>query len=589
MLLVLAILLVSAGLRLYQLGTPGEGTPGYMFDEVYYAKDAKAIIDGRVGPRKGVLRWWPGDENSWGHPEAGKLAIALGIIVLGDRPLGWRLPSVVAGLVILACVYPIASRLGLPRRWALVALLFAACDLLGIAQSRIAMLDIFVAAWTTLCSARRAALRAGRGAAALAASRPGSPADSRSRRSGPGRSLCSPRRRSWSWSARCRRSGRADAATSPDRRPRRSWWTVSALGVLCLVALPAAIYVVSYAQYFASGHSLADFRELHSQMWHWNLNLHAHHSYASQPPTWLIDYRPVWYLFVDQGETYRGLVAMGNPFLWWASAAALVAAPLLAMRRGRAAALAPAVLVAILFVPWFATTRTSFLYFMLPLAPLIAVLFVAARPRRTASSGAATSAAALAPAVLVAILYLPWFATTRTSFLCYMTPVAPLMAVLLAAVLWVLEGGRSDAPKRVWPRPALVTAAGAATVTALFWWQIARRAAFVFWELPGRAGPGIATAVDRDRRWACATVARAEPPRRADGGRARGRRGRGAIAGRWRAPCGRRVLAAARDLAGRPPSSPGRSRRRGRSPRPPGPCCRRDRRARATPAARRGA
>ena len=435
--LVLAILLVSAGLRLYQLGTPGEGTPGHhMFDEVYYAKDAKAIVDGRVGPRKGVLRWWPGDEISWGHPEAGKLAIALGIIVLGDRPFGWRLPSVIAGLAILACVYPIASRLGLPRRWALVALLFAACDLLGIAQSRIAMLDIFVAAWTTLCLL--AALRFAQ--------------DGERLRWLVLTGIAGGLAVSTKWSGALAllaaaaivimvralpKVGRADAATSPDRRPRRSWWTLSALGVLCLVVLPAAIYVVSYAQYFASGHSLADFRELHSQMWHWNLNLHAHHSYASQPPTWLIDYRPVWYLFVDQGETYRSLVAMGNPFLWWASAAALVAAPLLAMRRGRAAA--------------------------------------------------------LAPAVLVAILYLPWFATTRTSFLYYMTPVAPLMAVLLAAVLWVLEGGRLLAPKRVWPGPALVTAAGAATVTALFWWQIARRAAIVLWgELPGPAGPGIA-------------------------------------------------------------------------------------------------
>ena len=207
--------------------------------------------------------------------------------------------------------------------------------LLGIAQSRIAMLDIFVAAWTTLCLL--AALRFVQ--------------DGERLRWLVATGIAGGLAVSTKWSGALAllaaaaivvmvralpKVGRADAATSPDRRPRRSWWNVSALGVLCLVVLPAAIYVVSYAQYFASGHSLADFRELHSQMWHWNLTLHAHHSYASQPPTWLIDYRPVWYLFIDQGETYRALVAMGNPFLWWASAAALVAAPL--------------------FVPWFATT-----------------------------------------------------------------------------------------------------------------------------------------------------------------------------------------------------------------------------------------
>ena len=48
-------------------------------------------------------------------------------------------------------VYPLARRLGLDPRMGLVALLFAAADLLGIAQSRIATLDVFVAVWTVLC------------------------------------------------------------------------------------------------------------------------------------------------------------------------------------------------------------------------------------------------------------------------------------------------------------------------------------------------------------------------------------------------------------------------------------------------------
>ena len=123
------ILLVSAAMRLWQVSTPAE----YMFDEVYYAKDAKAIVDGRVATR-GALRWEAGDEVSWPHPEMGKFAIAAGIIVFGDRSFGWRLPAVLAGLAILACVYPLARRLGLPPPWALLALVLAAADTLGIAQ-----------------------------------------------------------------------------------------------------------------------------------------------------------------------------------------------------------------------------------------------------------------------------------------------------------------------------------------------------------------------------------------------------------------------------------------------------------------------
>ena len=140
------ILLVSTALRLWQLGTPAE----MMFDEIYYAKDAKAIVDGRVGT-DGQYRWAAGDEVSWPHPEMGKFAIATGILLFGDRSFGWRLPAAIAGIGILACVYPLGRRLGLAPPWALLALLFAAADPLGMAQSRIATLDVFIAVWSVLC------------------------------------------------------------------------------------------------------------------------------------------------------------------------------------------------------------------------------------------------------------------------------------------------------------------------------------------------------------------------------------------------------------------------------------------------------
>ena len=157
------ILLVSAALRLWQLGTPAE----MMFDEIYYAKDAKAIVDNRVGTH-GQFRWEAGDEVSWPHPEMGKFAIALGILLFGDRSFGWRLPAVVAGIALLACVYPLARRLGLSPPWALLALLFAAADPLGVAQSRIATLEHLHRRVDGRVHPVRAALRAGRLAHALA-------------------------------------------------------------------------------------------------------------------------------------------------------------------------------------------------------------------------------------------------------------------------------------------------------------------------------------------------------------------------------------------------------------------------------------
>ena len=57
---------------------------------------------------------------------------------------------------------------------------------------------------------------------------------------------------------------------------------------------------------------------------------------------------------------------------------------------------------------------------------------------------------------------MPWFATTRTSFLYYMTPVAPFMAILVAAALCLFAGG-------VVPRRGWLTAAAAALATAILW------------------------------------------------------------------------------------------------------------------------
>jgi dolichyl-phosphate-mannose-protein mannosyltransferase len=375
------ILLISAALRLWQVATPAE----YMFDEVYYAKDAKAMVDGRVGPEP-PLRWEAGDEVSWPHPEMGKFAIAAGIVLFGDRAFGWRFPSIVAGLVILGCVYPLARRLGLPPPWALIALVFAAADILGIAQSRIATLDVFVGTWTVLCvllalryaqdgrQKRWLVLCAAAGGMAVATKWSG------------GLALVAAAVLIFlAWLRDREPAEQADAAEPPyllgDVPAARPTFVRALPGAVLVVALftliPAALYVFSYVQYFIAGHSLADWRELQHQALFFNLHLKAVHTYASAAPTWIVDYRPVWYYFRG-AKMYRGVIALGNPFLWWIATVSLVAAPILAILRRTTLLLPPAIIVAVLYLPWFAASRTSFIYYMTPVAPFLAILAAAA-------------------------------------------------------------------------------------------------------------------------------------------------------------------------------------------------------------------
>jgi dolichyl-phosphate-mannose-protein mannosyltransferase len=435
-LVVALILLISLGVRMYQLTTP----PSYMFDEVYYAKDANVIVHDNVGPMP-PLRWTAGKEVSWPHPEMGKQAIALGILLFGNRAFGWRLPAVLAGMLILACIYPLARRLGLSPTWSLIALAFAAADTLGIAQSRIATLDIFIALWTVACilmalryihDGRRlrwlllcgltggfATATKWSGVAALVASG----------------SLIA---YAW-WRDRPRTAevagedGTAQADGDPAELPTESaerfgagTTVLAALRVLAaLVLLPAVVYMASYGQYFAAGHTWADFVELHRQALYFSTHLKARHTYASIAPTWIVDYRPVWYYFKGTATTYRGVDGIPNPFLWWFATLSLVLAPILAL-----------------------TKRTTLL---------------------------------LPAAFLVVVLYFPWFATQRTSFLYYMTPVAPFMAILVAAAFCAFAGSRRL------PRHGLLTIAVFGIGTAVLWEPIGSLCAWLFWELPRSA------------------------------------------------------------------------------------------------------
>ena len=434
---VIVVLAVSAGLRFWALGTP----PGYIFDEVYYPHDAKAIIDGHIGPKAGDFTWEPGQEISWPHPEYGKLAIAVGILAFGNNAFGWRFMPALAGFALLCFVYPIARRLGLNRGWSLAALVLAATDTLGIAQSRIGTLDIFIAVFTVACIylILRYVQDGHRWYWLVLSGLAGGLAFGTK----------------WSGAFAClvalvlvflfrvRRPHEGPAGRRLLLAVRRA-----APPLLLLIVVPVALYVASYAFYFAAGHTWSQWWELQKQALYFNLHLSQPHTYASKSPTWILDVRPVWYYFQEKPAVH-GIVAIGNPVLWWGATLSLAALPVMAL---------------------------------------------VDRDRRLAM-----------PALLVALLYFPWFAATRTSFLYYMTPVAPFMAVLVAAALQRLTGRRQH-----WPRlrpsqepgpdlrdegrdyTALDAFAAVFLITAFFWQPIGHAIAYVFWRLPARSSTSLA-------------------------------------------------------------------------------------------------
>ena len=143
--LVLLVVALSAAVRLVDLGR----FPGTVFDEYYYVHDARAVLHGGLAgtPEE---PWRPSGVRSDAHPDLAKLAIAASIAAVGDGPWGWRLPAALAGIAVIALVFPLARRLGLSDEWSLAALVLAAADPMLMLESRLAVLDMFVALCTVL-------------------------------------------------------------------------------------------------------------------------------------------------------------------------------------------------------------------------------------------------------------------------------------------------------------------------------------------------------------------------------------------------------------------------------------------------------
>ena len=76
-----------------------------IFDEAYYVNAARVIVG--IHPPQGApyadapLHKDPNAE----HPQLAKLIIAAGIELLGDNPWGWRLGSVIFGLIAIVAMY----------------------------------------------------------------------------------------------------------------------------------------------------------------------------------------------------------------------------------------------------------------------------------------------------------------------------------------------------------------------------------------------------------------------------------------------------------------------------------------------------
>ena len=283
--------------------------------------------------------------------------------MLGDDPWGWRVPAALAGIALIALVFPLARRLGLTDEWALAALVLAAADPMLMLESRLAVLDMFVALGTAL-SVYLALRYVQSGfrlwwlvacAAALGAA-----------------VACK-------WSGLLAFPAVLLVLVPPLVRSRGRVRPFPVVGVLVSVSL--GVYLLSSVPYFAAGHGPADWLRLQEHMATFGWGVQGDRSFASAPRTWPFDAYPIWYKWSIGPTGTIGLLAIGNFLLWWASIAAWVCLGVLAiLRRDWRLGIVPAI-VGVLYLPWLLTTRQTYIYYMVPVVPFLAVLVATALAR----------------------------------------------------------------------------------------------------------------------------------------------------------------------------------------------------------------
>ena len=137
-----ALLLASLALRLVWLGQPSRTL---MSGETAYVNAARSILGITVPAGQPFARSAAGRDPDLQHPPLGEIVVAGSMAIAGDGAVGWRLPSVVAGTLLLLAVYLIVRTLGGTAWLAVLSATLAAMDTLVFVQSRLATADALAA------------------------------------------------------------------------------------------------------------------------------------------------------------------------------------------------------------------------------------------------------------------------------------------------------------------------------------------------------------------------------------------------------------------------------------------------------------
>ena len=402
------------------------------FDEIYFARTAYENIHSL-------------SIYETTHPPLGKMLIALGILIFGMNPFGWRIMGALAGAAMIPVMYVFAKKLFGRRAYAFCAAFLMMFDFMHFAQTRFASIDSFATlliiimymfmldsfvngiegrplrevlkplAFSGLAfglgiSVKWIALYAGAGLAFLFVL--GRAREIVNVFGGDGLSF------NWLRRVKTRRAKprhKAAAVLAKEKNYLTRLYKVIAACVVFFILIPGLIYLLSYIPYIKvpenNGGLFNTMLNSQKYMFSYHSKLTDTHPFESIWWKWPLDVKPIWYYNTPGLDAAHkaGVVSFGNPLIWWTGIPCLIAAFILAFRKAdRRMAL---VLTAFLFqfAPWCFITRATFIYHYFSSVPflILAIVYIIRELTKTKVISFRIVGAYLAATAILFVVYYP--------------------------------------------------------------------------------------------------------------------------------------------------------------------------------------
>ncbi|SFR91185.1 glycosyltransferase family 39 protein [Anaeromicropila populeti] len=355
------------------------------FDEIYHARTGYEFL---IGSKDCY-------ENT--HPPLGKIFIALGMLIFGINPFGWRIMGTLFGIAMLPFLYVFAKRFFKESWLATIATVLFAFDFMHFSQTRIATIDVYVTFFIILMyyfmyqytqmsfndsSLKRTFIPLGLCGFCMGL---GIASKWTGVYAGVGLAVIFfytlyKRFREYLY-AKENYNGTTNGIKHSDianKFYKNAGFTIL-FCIAAFIVVPAIIYTLSYIPFYDGQQEGLVARMLTNQetMYSYHSNLVSTHPFSSRWYQWPIISRPIWYYDGYISETIReGISSMGNPLVWWMGIPAFFYTLISGWRNKdkKAGFLIIAYLAE--YLPWTLVSRTTYIYHYFTSVPFVVLLNV---------------------------------------------------------------------------------------------------------------------------------------------------------------------------------------------------------------------